>query len=57
MVILKLASAQLRVIGISKDPDNNDAGSANVNFVVTIINEHFLKGTAGSIRRINYGNK
>ena len=43
---LKTGSAQLRVIGISKDPENNTAGSANVN-LVTIINEHQLKGTAG----------
>ena len=43
---LKTGTAQLRVIGISKDPENNEAGSANVN-LVTIINEHQLKGTAG----------
>ena len=43
---LKTGSAQLRVLGISKDPDNNTAGSANVNLVV-MINEHFLKGTTG----------
>ena len=43
---LKTGTAQLRVIGISKDPENNEAGSANVNLVV-IINEHQLKGTAG----------
>lgn len=42
----KTATAQLRIIGISKDPDNNEAGSANVNLVV-MINEHFLKGTVG----------
>ena len=43
---LKTGTAQLRVIGISKDPENNEAGSANVN-LVTIINEHQLKGTTG----------
>ena len=43
---LKTATAQLRVIGISKDPDNNEAGVADTNAVV-IINEHFLKGTVG----------
>jgi len=43
---LKTATAQLRVIGISKDPKNNEAGAADVNAVV-IINEHFLKGTVG----------
>ena len=43
---LKTGTAQLRIIGISKDPDNNEAGSANVN-LVTIINEHQLKGTTG----------
>ena len=42
----KTGTAQLRIIGISKDPDNNTAGSANVNLIVTI-NEHFLKGTTG----------
>ena len=43
---LKSATAQLRVIGISKDVENNTAGSTDVNCVV-IINEHFLKGTVG----------
>jgi len=43
---LKTATAQLRVIGISKDPQNDEAGAADVNAVV-IINEHFLKGTVG----------
>jgi len=43
---LKSAIAQLRVLGISKDPNNDTAGSANVNLVV-MINEHFLKGTVG----------
>ena len=42
----KTGTAQLRIIGISKDPENNEAGSANVNLVV-IINEHQLKGTTG----------
>ena len=42
----KTGTAQLRIIGISKDPDNDEAGSANVN-LVTIINEHQLKATAG----------
>ena len=42
----KTGTAQLRIMGISKDPLNNTAGSANVNLVV-MINEHFLKGTAG----------
>ena len=42
----KTGTAQLRILGISKDPDNNTAGSANVNLVV-MINEHFLKGTVG----------
>jgi hypothetical protein len=41
------SSAQLKVVGVSKDPDNNTIGSANVNFVVTI-NEHFLKQTSGT---------
>ena len=37
---------QLRVMGISKDPENNDTASANVNLVVTI-NTHYLKTTTG----------
>jgi hypothetical protein len=40
------ASAQLRIIGISKDPDNNDTSSANVNVVVNI-NEHVLNSANG----------
>ena len=40
------SDGQLKVLGVSKDPDNNDLASANVNFVVEI-NEHFLKQTAG----------
>ena len=39
-------TAQLKIMGVSKDPDNNELGSANANLVVTI-NEHFLKQTAG----------
>ena len=42
----KTGTAQLRVLGISKDINNNEAGSSNVNLVV-MINEHFLKGTTG----------
>ena len=40
------SAAQLKIMGVSKDPDNNELGSANANLVVTI-NEHFLKQTAG----------
>ena len=40
------ASAQLRILGISKDPDNNDTSSANVNVVVNI-NEHVLNSANG----------
>ena len=40
------STLQLRVIAVSKDPENNDLGSANVNFV-TMINEHQLKATDG----------
>ena len=43
---LATSDGQLKIIGVSKDPDNNDLTSANVNFVVTI-NEHFLKQEAG----------
>ena len=40
------SAAQLKIIGVSKDPDNDELGSANTNLVVPI-NEHFLKQTAG----------
>jgi len=40
-----VGSAQLRVLGVSRDPDNNDLASANVVWRV-MINEHFLKATA-----------
>jgi len=43
---LSTNSAQLRVIGVSKDIDNDELASANVNFVV-MINEHDLKVTTG----------
>ena len=43
---LGTSTAQLKIVGLSKDPDNSDLTSANVNWVVTI-NEHFLKATAG----------
>src|SRR6056300_1489393 len=43
---LVATTAQLKIVGVSKDPDNSDLASANVNWVVTI-NEHFLKQTAG----------
>ena len=39
-------TAQLKIIGVSRDPDNNELGSANANLIVNI-NEHFLKATAG----------
>ena len=40
------STAQLRVVGVSKDIKNNDLGASHVNFVV-MINEHFLKQVAG----------
>ena len=48
---LSTASGQLKVIGITKDDENNQTASAgvlasNANVVVTI-NEHFLKTTTG----------
>ena len=48
---LSLNSGQLKVIGITKDDENDNLASAgvlasNANVVVTI-NEHFLKGTTG----------
>tara|TARA_E500000178_G_scaffold17371_1_gene16565 strand:+ start:551 stop:1126 length:576 start_codon:yes stop_codon:yes gene_type:complete len=35
------SSATLQILGLSKDPDNSDVGSANVNWIVRI-NEHLL---------------
>src|SRR5210317_182780 len=43
---LATTTAQLKIVGVSKDPDNSDLTAANVNWVV-MINEHFLKQTAG----------
>src|SRR5210317_829083 len=43
---LSATDGQLKIVGVSKDPDNSDIGAANVNWVVTI-NEHFLKQIAG----------
>ena len=40
------STAQLKIIGVSRDPDNNELGSANTNLVVTI-HEHFLTSAAG----------
>ena len=37
-------TAQLRVVGISEDPDNSDAASANANWIVKI-NEHLYGAT------------
>ena len=39
-------AAQLKILGVSKDPENNELGSANANVVVQIA-EHFLNQTAG----------
>jgi hypothetical protein len=36
---LEATDGQLRVIGISTDPENSDLGSANLNYIV-YINEH-----------------
>ncbi len=42
---LGTGSQQLKIVGVSRDPDNNEVGSANVVWRV-MINEHFLKATA-----------
>ena len=39
-------SAQLRIMGFSGDPTNNELGSANVNAIVSI-NEHFYRDKTG----------
>ena len=44
---LNTTAQQLKIMGISKDPDNNDIASANVNFVV-IIAEHELNVSTGT---------
>jgi hypothetical protein len=43
---LGTSTGQLKILGVSKDPDNSDLTAANVNWVVTI-NEHFIKQVAG----------
>ena len=43
---LVTTTAQLRLIGFSKDIENSEVGVDNVNCIVTI-NEHFLKSTTG----------
>ena len=40
------STAQLRIIGYSKDPDNNDSSSANGN-VYVLINEHAYRQGVG----------
>ena len=40
------ATANYRIVGVSKDPENNELGSANVNMIV-LINEHAYKIEAG----------
>jgi hypothetical protein len=42
------ASAQLRVVGISKDPKNSDTAAVNPS-VVCVINEHLYSGTGNGI--------
>ena len=44
---LNTTAQQLKIMGISKDPDNSDIASANVNFQV-VIAEHELKVTTGT---------
>ena len=40
--------AQLKVMGVSRDPKNNEIGSANVNWRVQICEHLFGSGTAGA---------
>ena len=40
------SGANYRLVGVSKDPENNELGSANVNMIV-LINEHAYKIEAG----------
>ena len=46
-VNLNTTAKQLKIMGASKDPSNNDVASANVNWVV-VIAEHELKVTTGT---------
>ena len=43
---LATASKQLKIVGVSRDPDNNEIGSANVVWRV-VISEHFFKQHVG----------
>ena len=43
---LATASKQVKIVGVSRDPDNNDIGSANVVWRV-VISEHFFKQHGG----------
>jgi hypothetical protein len=43
---LATASKQVKIVGVSRDPDNNELGSANVVWRV-VISEHFFKQHAG----------
>ena len=43
---LGTSSQQLKIVGVSRDPDNNDIGSAGVVWRV-VISEHFFKQHAG----------
>ena len=45
---LTTGTAQIKVIGVSKDIDNNDLGTSNVNFVV-MINEHLYNAKNNGI--------
>ena len=44
---LNTTAQQLKIMGISKDPDNSDISAANINLVV-IIGEHELKVATGT---------
>ena len=43
---LATASKQVKIVGVSRDPDNNDIGSANVVWRV-VVSEHFFKQHGG----------
>ena len=43
---LATASKQVKIVGVSRDPDNNEIGSANVVWRV-VISEHFFKQHGG----------
>ena len=47
-IVLEQVQHQLKVIGVSRDPANDEIGAANVNWRVQICEHLFGSGTAGA---------